>query len=164
VSRDSWGDDPDDYDSEADDGDGLAALDFSPPATDEAPDLFAALDGAADRDGELEDPVFTVTNPAGTVSVTAYFTGPVQRVDLGANVVNMTEQQLAEEIRVIAELAQLKARSMVHAFLLEGMARMGHDRSEWRSTLTRAIGLPSPAQADERIAEVFAARYRDDAQ
>lgn len=163
MSRGSWGDDPDDYEADADDGGDLAALDFSPPRNDEPSDLFAAMKAAADPDGELEDPVFTVTNPAGTVSVTAYFTGPVQRVDLDASVVSMTEQELAEEIRVIAELAQLKARSMVHAFLLEGMTRMGHDRSQWSSTLTRAIGLPSPAQADETIAEVFAARYQNDA-
>jgi hypothetical protein len=151
----SWDDDDGIYDDDEVDpygGDDLAALDFSPPGRD----------SAVDAGGEADDPVFTVTNPAGTVSVTAYFTGPIQRVDLGADAAGMTESQLAEEIRVVAELAQLKARSVVHAFLLDGMTKMGHDRAAMTSTLSRAVGLPSPEQADEKIAAVFSARYGDD--
>jgi hypothetical protein len=51
----------------------------------------------------------------------------------------------------------------MHAFLLEGLTRMGHDRSEWSSILSTVIQLPSPEQAAENLAEVFAARYGDDA-
>lgn len=162
VSGDSWDDDLDDvYDDEEPDGDALAALDIFPPGNGALYDDRDALDAVSDADEESDDPVFTVMNPAGTVSATAYVTGPVQRIALDPSVVRMTEHQLAEEIRVIAELAQAKARSVAHAFLLEGMTRIGHDRSEWSSILSRVVGLPSPDQANEKIAEVFAARYRD---
>jgi hypothetical protein len=43
------------------------------------------------------------------------------------------------------------------------LARMGNDRSEWSSILSTAIQLPSPEQAAENLAEVFAARYGEDA-
>ncbi|MGV0738478.1 hypothetical protein ABQF35_16860 [Mycobacterium syngnathidarum] len=164
MDGDSWDDDLEDqYNAGEQDSDALAALDISTPGDDELYDDRDVPDAAIESGDELDDPVFTVTNPAGTVSATAYFTGPVQRVDLAASVVRMTETELAEEIRVIADLAQLKARSVVHAFLLEGMTMMGHDRSEWGSILNRSIGLPSPEQADEKIAKVFSVRYRDDA-
>jgi hypothetical protein len=158
VSGGSWDDDAD-SDSEQQGGE-LAALDFS--WADEEPGA-EATPAAPAVDDDPEVPVFTVTNPSGTVSVTAYLTGPVQRVDLDPSVVKMTEHELAEEIRVLAELAQLKARSVMHAFLLEGLTRMGHDRAEWSSILSHAIQLPSPERAAENIAEVFAARYADDA-
>ncbi|OBG85369.1 hypothetical protein A5699_24770 [Mycobacterium sp. E802] len=152
----------DDYVAGAQDSDALGALDIFAPDDEEFCDDRDGLDGALYAGETLEDPVFTVTNPAGTISATAYFTGPVQRIDLDASVVRMTEHELAEEIQVIAELAQLKARSVAHTFLLEGMTRMGHDRSEWSSILNRDINLPSPDQADEKIAEVFATRYGHD--
>ena len=159
VSGGAWDDDAEaDYEAEQQGGE-LAALDFYPPSDDEPQDNPKTTPS---EDDDSEVPVFTVTNPAGTVSVTAYLTGPVQRVDLDPNVVKMTERELAEEIRVLAELAQLKARSVMHSFLLEGLTRMGHDRSEWSSILSTAIQLPSPEQAAENLAEVFTARYGDD--
>lgn len=163
MSGVGWDDDTeDDYDAEQQGGE-LAALDFSgfsPHQDDESRETPSA---GPSQDDESEVPVFTVTNPEGTVSVSAYLTGPVQRVDLDPSVVKMTERELAEEIRVIAELAQLKARSVMHGFLLEGLARMGNDRAEWSSILSTAIQLPSPEQAAENLAEVFAARYGEDA-
>lgn len=159
MSGRGWDDDDDEYVEEQ--GGELAALDFSPR------DINHGYTGEAGdpppvEDGDSDVPAFTVTNPTGTVSVTAYLTGPVKRVDLDPSVVKMTERELAEEIRVLAELAQTKARSMMHAFLLEGLTRMGHDRSEWSSILSNTIQLPSPEQADESMAEVFAARYTDE--
>ncbi|MCF6388449.1 hypothetical protein L2K20_15825 [Mycobacterium sp. MBM] len=156
MSGGEWDDDAEDGYLAEEQGGELAALDFSRSADDEPQDTPTA---GPDADDDSEVPVFTVTNPAGTVSVTAYLTGPVQRVDLDPSVVKMTERELAEEIRVLAELAQIKARSAMHAFLLEGLTRMGHDRSEWSSILSTAIQLPSPEHAAENMAEVFAARY-----
>lgn len=163
MSGGSWDDDTeDDYDAEQQGGE-LAALDFPGFSPHEDAESRETPHTRLDEDDDSDVPVFTVTNPAGTVSVTAFLTGPVQRVDLDPSVVKMTERELAEEIRVIAELAQLKARSVMHAFLLEGLTRMGHDRSEWSSILSTVIQLPSPEQAAENLAEVFAARYGDDA-
>ncbi|MGW0159532.1 YbaB/EbfC family DNA-binding protein [Mycobacterium sp. NPDC003323] len=158
----SWDDDDDD-DVPEEQGGELAALDFrgfTASADDEHHDDASEVEPSA-PDEDADVPVFTVTNPAGTVSVTAYLTGPVKRVELDPTVVRMTERELAEEIRVLADLAQAKARSVMHTFLLEGLTRMGHDRSEWSSILSDAIQLPSPEQAAEEMAGVFASRYRD---
>lgn len=66
-------------------------------------------DAATSADGDGEDetpaPVFTVTNPPGTVTVAAYLDGRVHQIALSPKVVNMTERELADEIRVIADLA-----------------------------------------------------------
>lgn len=159
MSGGAWDDDAEDgYDAEEQGGE-LAALDFSGPADDAQ--AVVPHTGSNEND-DADEPVFTVTNPAGTVSVSAYLTGPIQRVDLDPSVVKMTERELAEEIRVLADLAQQKARSVMHSFLLEGLSRQGHDRSEWSSILSAAIQLPSPEQAAENMAEVFADRYGDD--
>lgn len=163
MSGGSWDDAEDEYVPEEQGGE-LAALDFSDfplSEDDERRDAPGAEGSVPSEDDDSDVPVFTVTNPEGTVSVTAYLTGPLKRVDLDPAVVRMTERELAEEIRVLAELAQLKARSVMHAFLLEGLTRMGHDRAEWSSILSHAIQLPSPERAAENMAEVFAARYRD---
>lgn len=128
-------------------------------------DDLAALDSSADREQTPDDvapPLFTVANPSGTVAVTAYLNGCVQRVDLAPNVTDMTERELAEEIRVIAELARLKARSVMHAFLVEGMRRMGYDTAGFSAGLTTDLDMPTREQADEVIAQVFATRYASD--
>ena len=146
-----WDDDNPDEDS--DDHDDLAALDFSAGAPAD-PD-------EADLD-DVAPPLFSVTNPPGTVTVTAYLNGCVQRVDLAPNVTDMTERQLSEEIRVIADLARLKARSVMHAFLVGGMRRMGYDTAGLSAGLTRDMDMPTPEQAAEATAQVFATRYSVD--
>jgi hypothetical protein len=83
----------------------------------------------------------------------------VQRVDLAPNVTGMTERQLSEEIRVIADLARLKARSVMHAFLVEGMRRKGYDTAGLSAGLTRDMDMPTPEQAAEATAQVSATRY-----
>lgn len=159
MSGGAWDDDAEDGYVAEEQGGELAGLDFPGISAHENGESPETSQVGPDEVDDSEVPVFTVTNPAGTVSVTAYLTGPVQRVDLDPSVVKMTERELAEEIRVLAELAQMKARSAMHDFLLEGLARMGHDRSEWSSILSTAIQLPSPERAAENMAEVFAARY-----
>ena len=157
---DDWGDDDDIVEPQ---GGELAALDFddTPPSDDEYGEDAKAGGAGQDDDDDSDVPTFTVTNPAGTVSVTAFFTGPIKRVELDPSVVKMTEHELAQEIQVLAGLAQAKAKSVMHAFLLEGLTRMGHDRAEWGSILSSAIDLPSPEQAAADQAKVFAARYRE---
>ncbi|MGE7002991.1 hypothetical protein ACQKHK_12765, partial [Staphylococcus capitis] len=82
-------------------------------------DNYSALDAfdeyvPASEDGveqEHSSPLYTVTNPARTVSVTVCLDGRVDHVELAANVTDMTERELADEITVIADLARQKARS-----------------------------------------------------
>ncbi|MCV7259626.1 hypothetical protein AWC26_18530 [Mycobacterium shimoidei] len=155
-------------DSEAagDDGDDhvdFAALDFSAPDEQEPDaDLFGESTGVPESE-DLSPPSFTVTNPPGTVAVTAAIDGSVQHVDLAPSVAKMTERELAEEIRVIADLARMKALSVVHAFLVEGVRGCGQDASAMSASLTRGLGVPTPEQAAEATARVFADRYGSDA-
>jgi hypothetical protein len=145
--------DDDEPGEDRDDHDDLAAIDLSAGAP------------ADPNEVDLEDvapPLFTVTNTPGTVAVTAYLNGCVQRVDLAPNVTDMTEHQLSEEIRVIAVLARMKARSVMHAFLVEGMHRMGYDTAGLSAGLTRDMDMPTPEQAAEATAQVFATRYSVD--
>lgn len=166
-----------------DDRDDLAALDFSvddggedstfdafdgyvrtqESDDDEALGSFEAyMAGTADEDREPSPPLFTVTNPPGTVSVSAYLDGRVHHIDLTANAAKMTEPQLAEEILLIAGLARQKARSAQYAFMLDGMRDLGHDNVATRDFLSRDLGLPSPEEATAETAQLFATRYSGD--
>jgi hypothetical protein len=173
-------DDTSPYDDEEDDYDVLSALDFSAPE-DDASDL-AAFDGYLVEEptvvdepsgaGPLPDseeldeatpvPVFTVTNPPGTVTVTTFMDGRVHRIDLSPKASTMTETNLADEILVIARLATQDARSAQYAFMLEGMREQGHDDIATRDFLSRDLDLPSPEQADAARASIFSTRYTGD--
>jgi hypothetical protein len=144
------------------DHDDLAALDFS--AVDDASeksDLDALGDYVAPDEAEdkLPVPLFTLSNPPGTVTVTTFMDGRVHQIDLSPKVNTMTETHLAEEIVVIAGLATQDARSAQYAFMLEGMRQQGHDNVVTRDFLARDLDLPSPEQAEAARAQVFATRY-----
>jgi hypothetical protein len=164
--------DPDDHDD-------LAALDFSAPGVESSASVldalgeYAADDGSATADvldaidpraddAEADEPlvpVFTVTNPPGTVTVTTFMDGRVNRIDLSPKATTMTETNLADEIVVIAGLATQAARSAQYSFMLEGMRQQGHDNVATHDFLTRDLDLPSPDQAESARAQVFATRY-----
>ncbi|MDV3123327.1 YbaB/EbfC family DNA-binding protein [Mycobacterium sp. 21AC1] len=158
------------HEPDDDDYDGLAALDFSyvdsydgDQSADSGLDAFVAYDAAGESgEDELPVPLFTVTNPPGTVTVTAYLDGRVHQIELSPKVTRMTEADLADEILVIAELAGQEARSAQHAFMLEGMREYGHDDVATRDFLTRDLNLPTPEQADLARAQVFSTRYGGD--
>jgi hypothetical protein len=139
-------------------GSDLDALDFTPR---EAPrDAETEVDDdAADTDAAL---TFTVTNPPGTVTVTTFMDGRVQRVELSAKVADMTEADLADEVVVIARLATQDAKSAQYAYMLDGMREQGHDDAATRDFLTRDLDLPTPEQAQAAQAEIFATRYDGD--
>jgi hypothetical protein len=162
-------DDPDDVEH-----DDLAALDFSvagDEADDAGLDVFGEYEGDAHLDvadtlatvdDEPSAPVFTVTNPPGTVTVTAFLDGRVQHIDLSAKVTTMTETDLAEEIVIIAGLATQDAKSAQYAFMLEGMREQGHDDVATRDFLTRDLDLPTPEETEAARAQVFSTRYAVD--
>ncbi len=89
-------------------------------------------------------PVFTVANPPGTVTVTAFMDGRVKQIDLSPKATDMTETDLADEIVVIAGLATQDAKSAQYAFMLEGMREQGHDDVATRDFLARDLDLPTP--------------------
>ncbi|ORV88577.1 hypothetical protein [Mycolicibacterium iranicum] len=158
------------------DHDDLAALDYSAVGADEGEtDLglilgdysheddrepgpaALAIDLGAEDDAAM--PMFTVTNPPGTVTVTTYMDGRVHQIDLAPHAVSLTESMLAEEIVVIAGLATQDARSAQYTFMLEGMREQGHDTVATRDFLNRDLDLPTPEQAQAARAELFANRY-----
>jgi hypothetical protein len=148
-----------------DERDDLAALDFSAAqrgADDsdlDALDVYGAIGDEAD---DLPVPVFTVSNPAGTVTVTTFLDGRVKQIDLSSKVTDMTETDLADEIVVIAGLATQDAKSAQYAFMLEGMRQQGHDDAATRDFLTRDLDLPTPEEAQAARARIFATRYGGD--
>lgn len=169
-------DDTPPHDPGADDhDDDLSALEFfTPKGEPYASDLDAfsdypvveepVVESAAE---ELDDdgppvPLFTVTNPPGTVTVTSSIDGRINRIELSPKVTTMTETHLAEEIVVIARLATQDARSAQYALMLDGMREQGHDNVTTRDFLSRDLDLPSPEQAKAARAEVFSTRYASD--
>lgn len=170
---------PDDRSSDDD----LAAFDFGAAADDTGEtDLGAILGGYGSETGAADDesdadamaaftvpgewdadddatPTFTVTNPPGTVTVTTFLDGRVQRVDLAPTTVSMAEAEVAEEIVVIAALATQDARSAQYTVMLDGMREQGHDNAATRDFLNRDLDLPTPEQAAAARTELFTTRY-----
>ena len=150
---------PHDSDDERDD---LVALDFSVAESGQVESDLDALGDYAEEpaeDDELPVPVFAVTNPPGTVTVTAFLDGRVKQVDLSPKVTEMTEADLADEIVIIAGLATADARSAQYAYMLEGMRRQGHDDVATRDFLARDLDLPTPDEAKAARAQLFSTRY-----
>lgn len=149
------------YDDEDDGHSDLASvLDFSAPQDIPAtPDDVGSdyADVLADEHGE--QPVFAVSNPPGTVTVTTGLDGRVRKIELASRTGGLTESTLADEIVVLAKLATGDARAAQYAFMLDGMREQGHDAAATRDFLERDLELPSPEQATAARAAVFAQRY-----
>lgn len=127
-----------------------------------AGDVGLVAETPAQDPDALPVPLFTVTNPPGTVTVSAFLDGRINMVELSPRVTRMSESQLAEEIVVIARLATQDARSSQYAFMLEGMRQQGHDDAATRDFLNRDLDLPSPEDADRARASIFSTRYAGD--
>ncbi|OBG97808.1 secretion protein EspD [Mycobacterium sp. E136] len=152
---------PGDFDDERDD---MAALDFGPPGAPEESvlDVLDVYGHAEDDAPQSPDSVVTVTNPPGTVSVSAFLDGRISRIGLSEKAGGLTESVLADEVVVVAGLAARDAQSAQYASMLEGMREQGHDDAATRDFLTRDLGLPSPEQARAERARVFSTRYAGD--
>lgn len=138
-----------------------AALDFSIPEEISTTSDLDALDVVAPRSAhdDQQEPVFTVANPDGSVTVTAFPNGGVKQIELSPKVTAMSEAILAEEISVLADLAAQEAKAAQYAYIFDEMRRRGHDDAATRDFLTRDLELPTPQQARAERARVFAARY-----
>jgi hypothetical protein len=161
--------------SPADYGSGDDEPDFSPAtayAPDEPAEAATELDAiraqiSPTEDGEEEEQdgvdLFTVTNPRGTVSVSALMDGRVCELELSPEVASMSESQLADEILVLARLARQKGLAGQHTFLGGLTKALGaEDNEEIVSFFGASLDLPSTEEAEAAQAEVFAARYATD--
>lgn len=162
--------DPLDFSGADDDGGEMAAIDavdeFAPAEPEEAEEAEAELvaldsqDEPVDEKEEAGFPLFSVTNPAGTVSVSTFMGGTIRQVDL-TDVSSMTEDQLTEEILALAELAKQKGQAAQRQYLSEAFEALGVDDGEAISELLGdGLDLPSAQQADKAQTEVFATRYK----
>ncbi|MCW1824183.1 MULTISPECIES: hypothetical protein [Mycolicibacterium] len=156
----------------SDDGSGLDALqDYAThevgPGSDESGDFDAVFDysghvveeaeddgfGLVDGEGESEDdeqiPVVQVTNPPGTVTVTAYLNGSVAQVDLDPKATKLTEAQLAEEIRFVAEVAAKRATAVTHVAVVNMLVEQGMEFREARDFVGTNMPFATPEQAGE---------------
>jgi hypothetical protein len=152
----------------------IEALDAYAPAEPEDTDaeLDAIHSASADAEEKYDEevgPLFTVTNPPETVSVSALTGGRIHQIGLSPKVTGMSESELADEIVVIAGLARQKGLAGEHTYLLENpalsetMRAIGLDGNEvLRDFMENGIGLPTPEKADAEQAEVFATRYSAD--
>lgn len=156
------GDYADDWDADKEGADAsfLDALYGEEPADlDNEGSQTGAMESESDDADEVESLIFTVTNPPGTVSVTALPNGAPYRVDLATRAADMTENELAEEISMIARLAQQNALAAQHLLISATMSNLGADRAYTASYLHRELGLPTVEAALTDKAEVFATRY-----
>lgn len=113
-------------------------------------DSFASLDGP-ETGPEGDDQVLTVeaVNPPGTVTVTAHLSGSVARVDLDPKVTTLTESQLAEEIRFVAEVAAKKATAVVHVGVVDMLLEQGMDLRQARDFVETNMPFSTPEAAVE---------------
>jgi hypothetical protein len=125
--------------------------------------IQSVTEATEEEDEEGAVPLFTVTNPPETVSVSALIDGSTERIELSAKVASMTESELADEIVVLADLARQKGLAGQHAVLFEGMSEMGaDDTAAVRDLLENGLDLSSPEQFAAAEAKVFATRYVTD--
>lgn len=169
-----WDGDSGDVDEPGDDL--AAALDFSAPSGDDADidDLYVVDAEPEERAGSYVDPyeqlenpddlgpLFSVTNPPGTLTVTAFIDGGIQSVEISRSLTGMTESELAQELLAIAKVAAIKARAGQYECLLETAPQVAEERKFLGEFLQHGVGLPTSEQAAQVEAE-FVQRYlRDD--
>ncbi|WP_019970327.1 hypothetical protein [Mycobacterium sp. 141] len=165
--------------------DGLSAFDFSDPqpladdvdidvlytdtpaATSHAEydtesDLAAfhePAQAAGDEEQETMFSLFVVTNPPGTVSVTAAISGQLQQIQLSSRASRMTESELGHEILRTAAIALKKSQAGLNYFVYSMLVKQGMDHSSARNFVEFGMSLPSIQQAKEAEAD-FVAQYR----
>ncbi len=172
LEPDEWGDDHSDLDAlgyaaddEPDDPDtDLDTLDYGSGHQPENPDTdldaLAADPPDVDDEDDTVTPVTAASNPANTITVTAYLTGVIARVDLDSRVTTLTESQLAQQIQAVAEVAVKRASAVVHIAMVKVLMDTGMDFLQARDFAENMLPFTTPAQADAAAAEL-ATRFAD---
>lgn len=119
---------------------------------DDAVNGLSAFDflDVPDAQEDLEDTpelLFSASNAADSVTVSALMNGAIHRVELSPQVSSMAEAELASEILTVANVAAAKGRAGQYE-LVSGMLRVqGQDEMSSRELLTHGLGLPTPEEA-----------------
>lgn len=125
----------------------------------------ADFDAAPVRDGDEPEkpaPVFSVTNPAGTVTAVASIAGRLRGIELesgSGSAHPMTESELAQEILLVGRLADQKARAELFTYLVDRTAEAGQDPQATARFLRDDVGLPTPEESAAAWAEAFGTQY-----
>ncbi|CQD13579.1 ESX-1 secretion-associated protein EspH [Mycobacterium lentiflavum] len=146
------------------------ALTFAAGGDADAPSAVDALRAqgttshAVDAEREDDDGsgfLAKVTNPPGTVSITALPDGSVVQIELSPKVTSMTEAALVDEILAMAELARQKGLAGQQAFVVDAVRALGLGPGDGvdDELIVGAAELPTPEQADAAQAHLFASRY-----
>jgi hypothetical protein len=143
--------------------------DFAPAQSEDAGnEIDAVLDAAEDPTPAAynDDPfglLSTVTNPPGTVEVTAFLDGTIHQIVLSPKVARMTESALANEVLVIADLARQQGlaqqRALIDDTMAQAMDAMKEPDLDAPELIDNAVNFPTPQQADAAQAELFSTRY-----
>lgn len=167
MTDDNWGswdgDEDDAYHSVGGDDEVMASdldalPDYVPSETTDLAGDGSSEPGEVDAGGEEDPGLTTLTNPPGTVAVTVNLDGRVHHFDLAPETARMSEQDLAEEIRIIADLARQQVRSEVREFAVEAARFTGLDPVSMGESLGK-IGMPSQTEYEATRSQIFATRY-----
>ncbi|QRY52817.1 hypothetical protein [Mycolicibacterium septicum] len=112
-------------------------------------DGLAAIDGQGESEDQEQVPVVQAINPPGTVTVTAYLSGSVAQVNLDPKVTMLTEAELADEIRFVAEVAAKRATAVMHIGVVDMLVEQGMDFHEARDLVGKNMPYATPEQAAE---------------
>ncbi|MUL66445.1 hypothetical protein BOO86_18370 [Mycobacterium sp. CBMA 234] len=127
----------------------------------ETADEFAYVADTSDSDYELvvsepeeaddpEIPVAFAANTSGTVTVAAHLNGSVAQVSLAPTATGLSEHQLAQEIRAVADVAAKKATAVIHVMAVQSLVEQGLDFDEARELIANtAFTSPEDARAAE---------------
>jgi len=130
-----------------DDDSGLSAFGYYEDFTESSRD--AAID-----DPEIPNLLFSASDAAETVTVTAMMNGSIHEVRLSPRVIDMTEVELAREILAVARVAAAKGRAGQYELIAGLLDMQGQDPTSARELLEEGLGLPTPARAAAAEAEL----------
>lgn len=125
-----------------------AVPDYTSVASDEGLEGFDDFDSAVETDEEII-PVIQATNPPDTVTCTVFLSGTPSHVTLDPKVTALTESQLADEIKVVADVATKKASALMHIGVVEMLVEQGMDFREAREFVETNVPFATPQQAGE---------------
>ena len=152
LESDEWDDDHSDLDA-------LGYASDSDESDTDGTDLDAVAATPPDDDDAVI-PVSSASNPADTITVTAYLTGVIARVDLDSSVTALTESQLSQQIQAVAEVAVKRASAVMHIAMVKVLMDDGMDFPQARDFAENMLPFTTPAQADAAAVEL-ATRFAD---
>ncbi|OBB26910.1 hypothetical protein A5792_23935 [Mycolicibacterium peregrinum] len=136
------------YDRAGCDDTELDAIPDSVPAPVPKQDDWDVLSGPEEADEEVV-PVIQAMNTPGTVACAVFLSGTVSHVSLDSSVSSLDEAQLAEEIRVVADVATKKASALLHINVVETLVEQGWNLREAREFVEANVPFSTPQQAYE---------------